>query len=157
MKLKCMVDICKISLSVQKQNVNGMSLVEGKGNMPGQLKEGDKMNTIYVLVKPLSWMPSAHSRVWPYPYQLASRTRKNINRTSTPNIFERLIFAFIEHFCCLQDSNAANFYKAEQYHQFHNGIGVPFGPEYTKKQKQVAQRTKRIGPTGCPEVADFFG
>lgn len=36
--------------TMQKQNVNGMKLVEGKGNMPGRLKEGDKINTIYVLV-----------------------------------------------------------------------------------------------------------
>lgn len=57
----------------------------------------------------------------------------------------------------MQDSNSANFYKAEQYHQFHNGIGVPFGLDYTKKQKQIAQRTNRIGPTGCPEVGGFFG
>lgn len=55
------------------------------------------------------------------------------------------------------DSNLVGFHQAEQYHQFHNGIGVPFGPEYTKKQKQIAQRNKRIGPTGCPEIGGLFG
>ena len=57
----------------------------------------------------------------------------------------------------VQDSNLAGCHKAEQYHQFHNGIGIPFGPDYTKKQKQIAQRNKRIGPTGCPELGGLFG
>lgn len=57
----------------------------------------------------------------------------------------------------LQDSNSAPFHLAEQYHQYHNGIGVPFGLDYTKKQKQIAKKERRIGPTGCPELGGFFG
>ena len=66
-----------------------------------------------------------------------------------------MIMYFLRSFC-LQDSNSAPFYKAEMYHQFHNGIGVPFSQDYTKTQKQVATRNKRIGPTGCPELGPFF-
>ena len=36
---------------LQKQNVHGMDLLEGNGNLRGQLLEGDKINTIYILVK----------------------------------------------------------------------------------------------------------
>ena len=36
--------------------------------------------------------------------------------------------------------------------QFHNGIGVPFGADYTQKQKQAAKQAGRIFPTGCPEM-----
>lgn len=44
----------RLGVELQRQNVNGMNLVEGKGNLPGNLQEGDKINTVYVLVSGLS-------------------------------------------------------------------------------------------------------
>jgi hypothetical protein len=41
-----------VSVLLQKCNVNGMNLVAGEGNKPGRLVEGDKINTVYVLVGP---------------------------------------------------------------------------------------------------------
>ena len=49
------------------------------------------------------------------------------------------------------DSNKLPFHQAEQYHQFHNGIGVPFPAAYTQKQKASAKQAGRVYPTGCPE------
>lgn len=56
----------------------------------------------------------------------------------------------------VMDTTAAPFHLAEEYHQFHNAIGIPFGLDYTKKQKQMARRAGRIGPTGCPEIGGLF-
>lgn len=50
------------------------------------------------------------------------------------------------------DSDKLPFYRAEQYHQFHNGIGKPFSKEYTVDLKRALTSTRRIGPTGCPEL-----
>lgn len=49
------------------------------------------------------------------------------------------------------DSDNLPFHKAELYHQYHNGIGVPFPRDYTQGMKQAAQTAGRIGTTGCPE------
>ena len=49
------------------------------------------------------------------------------------------------------DSMQLPFHKAEIYHQYHNGIGASFGSEYLRDQKRVAQKSGRIGRTGCPE------
>lgn len=54
------------------------------------------------------------------------------------------------------DSDKLPFYRAEDYHQFHDGIGVPFPPDYKVKQREAAAKAGRIGPTGCPE-GGFFG
>ena len=50
------------------------------------------------------------------------------------------------------DSDKLPFYRAEQYHQFHNGIGKAFSKEYTVDLKRALANTGRIGPTGCPEL-----
>lgn len=50
------------------------------------------------------------------------------------------------------DSDKLPFYRAEQYHQFHNGIGKPFSKEYTVDLKRALASNGRIGPTGCPEL-----
>lgn len=50
------------------------------------------------------------------------------------------------------DSDKLPFYRAEQYHQFHNGIGKPFSKEYTVDLKRALANNGRIGPTGCPEL-----
>jgi peptide methionine sulfoxide reductase MsrA len=55
------------------------------------------------------------------------------------------------------DSGRLPFHRAEAYHQFHNGIGKPFGPEYKVQQRQAAEKAGRIGDTGCPEGSFFFG
>lgn len=49
------------------------------------------------------------------------------------------------------DSDKLPFYRAEQYHQFHNGIGKAFSKEYTVDLKRALTNNRRIGPTGCPE------
>jgi hypothetical protein len=55
------------------------------------------------------------------------------------------------------DSNAMPFYRAENYHQFHNGIGAAFADAYRRDQRKAAEAAGRIGaPTGCPESAGFF-
>eukprot|EP00195_Chlamydomonas_chlamydogama_P012112 CAMPEP_0202897334 /NCGR_PEP_ID=MMETSP1392-20130828/6121_1 /ASSEMBLY_ACC=CAM_ASM_000868 /TAXON_ID=225041 /ORGANISM="Chlamydomonas chlamydogama, Strain SAG 11-48b" /LENGTH=296 /DNA_ID=CAMNT_0049582943 /DNA_START=108 /DNA_END=999 /DNA_ORIENTATION=- len=50
------------------------------------------------------------------------------------------------------DSNQLPFYRAERYHQFHNGIGKAFPSEYTQSLKEAVARAGRIDPTGCPEL-----
>jgi hypothetical protein len=35
------------------------------------------------------------------------------------------------------DSNQLPFYRAERYHQFHNGIGKAFGRDYTQDLKSA--------------------
>ena len=50
------------------------------------------------------------------------------------------------------DSDKLPFYRAEQYHQFHNGIGKAFSKEYTVDLKRALTNSRRIGPTGCPEL-----
>ena len=35
---------------MQEKNVNGMQLVAGDGNSPGNLQEGDQVNIVYILV-----------------------------------------------------------------------------------------------------------
>mmetsp|Transcript_19264 Transcript_19264/g.58164 ORF Transcript_19264/g.58164 Transcript_19264/m.58164 type:complete len:324 (-) Transcript_19264:298-1269(-) len=54
------------------------------------------------------------------------------------------------------DSNKLPFYRAEDYHQFHDGIGHPFSADYKVEQRAAAEKAGRIGPTGCPE-GGFFG
>ena len=44
------------------------------------------------------------------------------------------------------------FYQAEVYHQFHNGIGLDFGPDYTQSRKAEALQRGVIAGTGCPDV-----
>ena len=118
-------------MGLQKQNIHGMKLVAGEGNVPGQPKEDDRIGVIYILVSAFSLCFIC------------------LHLQSPSDLMPDLIW--------MQDSNQAPFHLAEQYHQFHNGIGVPFGPEYTKRQKQLAQRLRRIGPTGCPEIGGLFG
>ena len=126
--VKCQIrDVTEL----QKKNIHGMKLVAGEGNVPGQLKEDDRIGVIYVLVSTFSLFFIC------------------LHLQSPSDLMSDLIW--------MQDSSQAPFHLAEQYHQFHNGIGIPFGPEYTKRQKQVAQRMRRIGPTGCPEIGGLFG
>jgi hypothetical protein len=42
--------------------------------------------------------------------------------------------------------------RAEQYHQFHNGLGKSYPREYLSGLKQKAARAGRIDTTGCPEI-----
>uniref|UniRef100_A0A383W0J3 peptide-methionine (S)-S-oxide reductase n=1 Tax=Tetradesmus obliquus TaxID=3088 RepID=A0A383W0J3_TETOB len=50
------------------------------------------------------------------------------------------------------DSDELPFYRAEVYHQFHNGLGKAFSPAYTRDLKQAVLSTGKIAPTGCLEV-----
>lgn len=52
------------------------------------------------------------------------------------------------------DSAQLPFYRAEVYHQFHNGLGKAFPREYTKDLKEVAMEKGKVAETGCPEF--FF-
>lgn len=52
------------------------------------------------------------------------------------------------------DSNALPFNRAEDYHQFHNGLGKAFPASYTRDLRRESASAGRIGSTGCPEV--FF-
>lgn len=54
------------------------------------------------------------------------------------------------------DSNSLPFYRAEQYHQFHNGLGHFFPASYLVDLKARVAQLGRIDPTGCPEGAGFF-
>ena len=40
--------------------------------------------------------------------------------------------------------------------RFHDGVGVPFSPDYKVQQRRIAEGTGRIGPTGCPESSGFM-
>ena len=53
------------------------------------------------------------------------------------------------------DSNKFPFFRAEVYHQFHNGLGKKFPSSYTKGLKESALENKLIGTTGCPEIPFF--
>ena len=55
----------------------------------------------------------------------------------------------------LQDSNKLPFYQAEKYHQFHDGIGVPFPASYHSLKADL-ERSGKIQSTGCPEGSFFF-
>lgn len=52
------------------------------------------------------------------------------------------------------DSAKLPFYQAEQYHQYHNGLGKKFPDSYTKEMKQAAIKAGKVKATGCPEF--FF-
>ena len=65
--------------------------------------------------------------------------------------FYQLSFALTNHLHALQDSEKLPFNLAEKYHQFHNGIGVPFPADYTRDAKQAVAAAGRIHETGCPE------
>ena len=47
---------CRLTdvMGLQKKNIHGMKLVAGEGNVPGQLKEDDRIGVIYVLVRTFS-------------------------------------------------------------------------------------------------------
>ncbi len=50
------------------------------------------------------------------------------------------------------DSADLPFYRAEMYHQFHNGIGKMFPTSYTWSLKTQFAQEGKIGPTGCLEL-----
>lgn len=50
------------------------------------------------------------------------------------------------------DSAALPFYRAERYHQFHNGLGKAFGAAYTRDLKDAMAAVGKIDSTGCPEL-----
>lgn len=50
------------------------------------------------------------------------------------------------------DSEKLPFYRAERYHQFHNGIGKFFPTEYTWDLKNKMAAAGKINSTGCPEL-----
>lgn len=50
------------------------------------------------------------------------------------------------------DSEQLPFYRAEVYHQFHNGLGKAFPAAYTRDLKAAVAATGKIGPTGCLEL-----
>lgn len=49
------------------------------------------------------------------------------------------------------DSNKLPFYRAERWHQFHNGLGKKFSAEYREQLKKEVAQTGRLEGTGCPE------
>lgn len=53
------------------------------------------------------------------------------------------------------DSNQRSFYLAEQWHQFHDGLGYGFPDTYKKVLKGQVAQAGRIKPTGCPEYPFF--
>ncbi|KAI7837662.1 hypothetical protein COHA_008524 [Chlorella ohadii] len=53
------------------------------------------------------------------------------------------------------DSNQLGFNRAEQYHQFHNGLGKAFPKSYTEDLKRQMAAAGTIGETGCPEFFYF--
>ena len=91
---------------VKEANVNGMILVEGKGNQLDETTsiptEDDEVNKIYIM-----------------------------------------------------DNTQFPFYRAEQYHQFHDGLGHSFPEEYTYHLRQKQINNGLINPTGCPEYRHF--
>ncbi|GIL79093.1 hypothetical protein Vretifemale_8383 [Volvox reticuliferus] len=50
------------------------------------------------------------------------------------------------------DSSQLPFYRAERYHQFHNGLGKVFPMEYLRDLRNLVSGQGRIEPTGCPEL-----
>eukprot|EP00887_Chlorella_sp_A99_P003057 scaffold9.g3057.t1 len=54
------------------------------------------------------------------------------------------------------NSSKFPFYRAERYHQFHNGLGHFFPPSYLTDAKAAAAAAGRIDETGCPEAPGFF-
>ncbi|KAG2434554.1 hypothetical protein HYH02_012220 [Chlamydomonas schloesseri] len=92
---------------IEEENVNGMALREGRGNMnvaggSSSELEDDVFNSIWVV-----------------------------------------------------DSDALPFYRAERYHQFHNGLGKKFPEEYTRQLRGAVAATGKIDPTGCLELPLF--
>ena len=55
----------------------------------------------------------------------------------------------------LQDSNKLPFYQAEKYHQFHDGIGVPFPASYHNLKADL-EKNGKLQSSGCPESSFFF-
>ncbi len=53
------------------------------------------------------------------------------------------------------DSNERPFFLAEQWHQFHDGLGYGFPDTYKKVLKGQVAQAGRIKPTGCPEYPFF--
>ncbi|PNH04929.1 hypothetical protein TSOC_008880, partial [Tetrabaena socialis] len=53
------------------------------------------------------------------------------------------------------DSDSLPFYRAEKYHQFHNGLGKRFPAEYLRDLRNQLAGLGRIEPTGCPELLGF--
>ena len=50
----------------------------------------------------------------------------------------------------MQDSNKLPFYQAEKYHQFHDGIGVPFPASYHNLKADL-EKNGKLQSTGSPE------
>lgn len=63
----------------------------------------------------------------------------------------------------IMDSEAFPFHRAEQFHQFHHGLGKMFPPTYTQRLRREQMQLGRILPTGCPEqeargfISEDFG
>mgnify|MGYP003968082049 CR=1 FL=1 len=55
----------------------------------------------------------------------------------------------------IYDSAALPFYRAEVYHQFHDGLGYKFPESYTVGLKRAAEKAGAIGKVpGCPEMRE---
>ncbi|CAG9467039.1 unnamed protein product [Pedinophyceae sp. YPF-701] len=52
----------------------------------------------------------------------------------------------------IMDTDKFPFYRAEVYHQYHNGIGKAFENDYTFGAKKTALKRGLIGGTGCPDI-----
>eukprot|EP00891_Asterochloris_glomerata_P005115 jgi/Astpho2/5115/Aster-06328 len=50
------------------------------------------------------------------------------------------------------DSSELPAYKAEVYHQFHNGIGKAYPSSYTQGLRESFLKDGRLRPSGCPEL-----
>ncbi|WIA37212.1 hypothetical protein OEZ86_014164 [Tetradesmus obliquus] len=149
---------------LQAANVNGMELREGKGNVyeRGQPVEGDEINVVWVVdsdelpfyrYRNVVGLPGGVSS--PY-YKLLQAA--NVNgmelREGKGNVYERgqAVEGDEINVVWVVDSDELPFYRAEVYHQFHNGLGKAFSPAYTRDLKQAVLSTGKIAPTGCLEV-----
>jgi len=52
----------------------------------------------------------------------------------------------------VMDTGRFPFFLAEEYHQFHNGIGAAFPEDYRVGMKRAMKERGEIGATGCPEL-----
>ncbi len=131
-------------------NKYNMRLVAGRGNefVGGKPTENDVLNTVYILDS--AELPFYQVCVFcvclcvcvVVCHHVGSVQQTDHHATSTKA-------------CPPHPSTIMCNYQAEQYHQFHNGIGASFPKQYTQDLKRVVKEQGRIVDTGCPEVYFF--
>ncbi|KXZ51831.1 hypothetical protein GPECTOR_11g270 [Gonium pectorale] len=108
---------------IQEENKYGMELREGRGNV---VERGRATEASAVL--PLRDNPPAQSK------------DSGVDSGDVLNTV------------WVVDSDALPFYRAERYHQFHNGLGKIFPLEYVRDLRNQIAGLGRIEPTGCLEL-----